>query len=389
MKKFSITAFLIIFVLITIVSAEEGMYPISEIHKLNLQAKGMEMSALDIFNPDGISLIDGICKVGGCTGSFVSEQGLILTNHHCAYGAIQRASTSENDYLQNGFLAKTRNQEIPAKAYTVRITDSYRDVSGEVLAAVTEEMDFAQRTKAIEKRIKEIVKKAENDNPGKRAGVSEMFIGKTYVLFIYTYLKDIRLVHAPPRSIGNFGGEVDNWMWPRHTGDFSFMRAYVAPDGSPASYSPDNVPFQPKRVVKVAPQGVNEEDFVFILGYPGRTYRHRTSHFLAYEEEIRMPYVVNWYQWQIDVLEKMGENDRAVELKLANRIKGLANTMKNYRGKLIGLKRLDLVAKKRNEEIELQKFIDADKKLNKEYKGLLQEIDEIYQQIRAEIFIHG
>jgi len=282
MKKFLPTLMLCFTYLITFAIAEEGMYPISEIHKLNLQNKGLEMSPLEMYNPDGISLIDGICKVGGCTGSFVSKDGLILTNHHCAYGAVQRASTEENDYLQNGFLAKTREKEIPAKAYTVRITESYRDVSGEVLSAVTEDMDFAERTKAIEKRIKEIVKQAEKENPGKRAEVSEMFIGKTYVLFIYTYLKDIRLVYSPPRSIGNFGGEVDNWMWPRHTGDFSFMRAYVAPDGSSTDYSPENVPYQPKRVVKVAPEGVNEEDFVFILGYPGRTYRHRTSHFLAY-----------------------------------------------------------------------------------------------------------
>jgi len=198
MKKHLLTIIVTLCLLINISTAEEGMYPISEIHKLDLQKKGLEMLPLEMYNPDGISLIDGICKVGGCTGSFVSKDGLILTNHHCAYGAVQRASTKENDYLQNGFLAKTRDQEIPAKAYTVRITESYRDVSEEVLSAITEKMDFAERTKAIEKRTKEIVKQAEIDNPGVRAEVSEMFIGKTYVLFIYTYLKDIRLVYAPP-----------------------------------------------------------------------------------------------------------------------------------------------------------------------------------------------
>ncbi|MBC8181440.1 S46 family peptidase [candidate division KSB1 bacterium] len=384
MKKLLITLILCLTFFFALATAEEGMYPISEIHKLDLQKKGLEMSPLEMYNPDGISLIDGICKVGGCTGSFVSKDGLILTNHHCAYGAVQRASTKKNDYLQNGFLAKTRGQEIPAKAYTVRITESYRDVSEEVLSAVSEKMDFAERTKAIEKRTKEIVKQAEKDNPGKRAEVSEMFIGKTYVLFIYTYLKDLRLVYAPPRSIGNFGGEVDNWMWPRHTGDFSFMRAYVAPDGSSADYSPDNVPYQPKRVVKVAPEGVNEEDFVFILGYPGRTYRHRTSHFLAYEEEIRMPYVVDWYQWQIDVMEKMGEKDRAVQLKHIGAIKGLSNTMKNYRGKLKGLKRMQLVDKKREEEKALEQFINSDPKRKNEYGSLLSEIDKVYKELREQ-----
>ncbi|MFC1502612.1 S46 family peptidase, partial [bacterium] len=381
MKKGSI-ALLISFLLVFGIFAEEGMYPISEIHKLDLKAKGLEIDVKDIFNPDGISLIDGICNVGGCSGSFVSPDGLILTNHHCAYRAIQAASTKENDYLQNGFKAENKSEEIPAKGYTVRITESYEDVSRDVLSVISEDMPFADRTKAIEKKMKEIVAKAEKENPGMRASVSEMFTGKTYVLFLYAYLKDLRLVYAPPRSIGNFGGETDNWMWPRHTGDFSYMRAYVAPDGSSADYAEDNVPYKPKKVIKVAPQGVNEEDFVFILGYPGRTYRHRTSHYLAYEEEIRMPYVVDWYQWQIDVMEKIGESDRAIALKHLSRIKGLSNTMKNYRGKLKGLGRLRLVDKKRKEEEKLQAFIDSDPKRKEIYGNILEEIGNVYQEIQ-------
>lgn len=384
-KQFFITLMLLLSLLFSIVLfADEGMYPISEIHKLNLKAKGLEIEPIDIFNPDGISLIDGICNVGGCSGSFVSSNGLILTNHHCAFRAIQSASTKEHDYLENGFLAKDRSEEIPARGYTVRINESYRDVSKEVLSVVDDKMELADRTKAIEKKIKQIITETEQEHPGKRAEVSEMFIGKTYVLFLYTYLKDLRLVYAPPRSIGNFGGEVDNWMWPRHTGDFSFMRAYVAPDGSPADYSTDNVPYQPKKFLKVAPEGVNEADFVFILGYPGRTYRHQTSYYMAYEQEVRMPYVVDWYQWQINVMEKMGEQDRAIALKHDSRIKGLANTEKNYRGKLIGLKRMNLVEKKRAEEKELQQFIEADPERKAKYGSLLAEIGDIYQQISAE-----
>lgn len=360
---------------------EEGMYPLSEIHKLNLQAKGLKLENNEIFNPAGLSLIDGICNVGGCSGSFVSEHGLILTNHHCAFRAIQAASTKENDLLEKGFLARNRSQEIPAPGYTVRITESYRDVSSEVLSAIQPDMDLVARTKAIEKKIKEIEKKAEEKNPGMRAEVSEMFIGKTYVLFLYTFLKDVRLVYAPPQSIGNFGGEVDNWMWPRHTGDFSFMRAYVAPDGSPAEYSPENIPYKPKKVIKVAPQGVKEGDFIFLLGYPGRTYRHRTSHFLSYEKEIRMPFVVDLYQRQINVMEKMGQGDREISLKHENRIKGLANVMKNYRGKLLGIERLDLVEKKREEEKELQWFIESDLQRFKQYGTLLKDIEKIYEEI--------
>ena len=373
---------LVSFALVNDTLTDEGMYPMSEIQKLNLQARGLELETSELFNPDGISLIDGICNVGGCSGSFVSSEGLILTNHHCAYRAIQAASTKENDYLQNGFLAQNRSEEIHAKGYTVRITESYHDVSKKVLSVVKDKMDLAERTKAIEKKIKEIVKKEEKKHPGKRAEVSEMFTGKTYVLFLYTYLKDIRLVYAPPRSIGNFGGEADNWMWPRHTGDFSFMRAYVAPDGSPAEYSEENVPFHPRRVIKVAPEGVDEEDFVFILGYPGRTYRHRTSHYLAYEEDIRMPYIVDLYQWQINVMEKMGEGDRTIALKHLSRIKGLSNTMKNYRGKLKGLKRLRLVDRKQEEEKTLQHFIEVEPRRKEKYENLLEEIGQVYQRMR-------
>jgi hypothetical protein len=363
--------------------AEEGMWPISEINKLNLRAKGLEIDPKEIYDPDGLSLIYAIVNVGA-TGSFVSPDGLILTNHHVAYGSVQAASTKEKDYIKHGFLARNLREEIPAKGRTARITESYRDVSDEVLSAVKGGMSFAERTRAIERKIKEIVKKVEKRNPGKRAEVAEMFSGKTYVLFLYVYLKDIRLVYVPPRSIGEFGGDIDNWMWPRHTGDFSFMRAYVATDGSPAEYSQENVPFRPKRHLKVAPEGANEGDFVFMLGYPGRTYRHRTSHFLAFEEEVRMPYVADWYAWQISIMEKMGESDRSIALKHLSRIKGLSNTMKNYRGKLKGLMRIGLVDKKRDEEKVLQKFIGADEKRRAEYGDVLEKIGKIYEEVREQ-----
>ncbi len=363
--------------------AEEGMYPLSEIHKLDLKAKGLEIELTELYNPDGISLIDGICNISGCSGSFVSEKGLILTNHHCAYRAIKNASTAENDFLENGFYAKSSAEEFPAKGYTVRITESYRDVSDEVLSAITDEMTLAERTKAIEKKTKEIINQVEEENPGKRASVSEMFIGKTYVLFIYNYLKDVRLVYAPPRSIGNFGGEVDNWMWPRHTGDFSIMRAYVAPDGSPADYSSENIPYTPKKVIKVAPEGVNEEDFVFILGYPGRTYRHRTSHFLDYEYNVRMPFVAELYDWQINAMEKISAENRDIALKHLSKIKGRSNTMKNYRGKLLGIRRMNLIDNKIEEEIKLQEFINSDRKRKNEYGTILDKLNEIYEEARG------
>jgi hypothetical protein len=361
---------------------DEGMWPVSEIRKLDLRAKGLEIAPEEIFSPDRIGLVYGIVQLGA-TGSFVSPEGLILTNHHVAFGAAQAASTTENDYVRNGFLARTRGEEIEAKGMTARITESFRDVSAEVLAAVKPSMDAAARTKAAERKVKEIVAAAEKANPGKRADVSEMFAGKTYVLFLYTNLKDIRLVYVPPRSIGEFGGEEDNWMWPRHTGDFSFLRAYVGPDGGPADFNKANIPYSPKRFLKVAPQGLRENDFVFLLGYPGRTYRHTTSPFLAYEEEVRMPYVADWYAWQIALMEKMGEGDRAIALKQAARIKGLANTMKNYRGKLQGMKRVGIVEHKKEEERLLESFIAADPARKARYSGLLAKFAAVYDEMRA------
>ncbi len=363
--------------------ADEGMYPISEIHKLNLQAKGLKITPQEVYNPDGTSLIDAIVQVGGCTGSFVSPDGLVLTNHHCAFGAVQAISTTDHDYITNGFLARTRADEVPARGYSIRITESYRDVSREVLNAVSEGMDVAERSKAIDKRMNELAEEAEKTHPGKRASVSEMFPGRSYVLFIYAYFRDVRLVYVPPRSVGEFGGENDNWIWPRHTGDFSFLRLYVGPDGSPAAYAPENVPYKPKKYLKVQPKGVDEGDFVFILGYPGRTYRHRTSHYLAYEEQYRMPYVANLYEWQIGVMEDMGRDDRALAIKFDSRIKGLANVMKNYRGKLQGMRRLHLVDKKRQEEQRLQAFIDADPSRKTTYGTVLQEIGGVYDEITA------
>ena len=361
--------------------ADEGMYPISEIHKLNLRAKGLKIDPKAIYNPNGIGLIDAVVQLSGCTGSFISTDGLILTNHHCAFGAVQAASTKENDYVTNGFFAQTRQEEIQAGGISARILESYRDVSKDVMGVVNDKMELADRTKAIDKKIREIVAETEKKYPGKRAEVSEMFAGKTYVLFLSTMLRDVRLVYVPPRSIGEFGGENDNWVWPRHTGDFSFLRAYAAPDGSPAEYSTNNIPYHPKKFLKVNPAGVDEGDFAFILGYPGRTFRHRTSHYLAYEENDRMPYVADLFGWQISTMEAMGKNDRAIALKHDARIKGLANTMKNYRGKLLGMKRMHLVDNKQAEERLLQQFIEADPQRKALYGTVLEEIGKVYREM--------
>ena len=227
--------FILALILVPALNAEEGMFPLSEIHKLDLKARGFAIKPAELYNPSGVSLTDGIIDLDGCTASFVSPDGLILTNYHCAFDAIQALTSIENDYLRDGFYAAERCAELPAKRYTVRLIESYRDVSREVLSVLRAKMTHAQRSKAIEEKMKRLVVAVEKERPGKRAEVAEMFRGQTYVLFIYDYIKDVRLVYAPPRSIGEFGGEADNWMWPRHTGDFTFYRAYVGKDGKPAA----------------------------------------------------------------------------------------------------------------------------------------------------------
>ncbi|MBZ0183986.1 MAG: S46 family peptidase [Melioribacteraceae bacterium] len=360
--------------------AEEGMYPLSEIQKLNLQQSGLQIGINDIYNPNGVSLIDALVKINGCTGSFVSDKGLMITNHHCAFGAISNVSTPEKNYLENGFLAESFEAEIPAKNYVVRITESYEDVTAEILKSVEGIEDLSERNKAISKKMREIAKSAEDEANSIVAEVSEMFAGESYVLFKYRIIKDVRLVYAPPRSIGEFGGEADNWIWPRHTGDFTFMRAYVAPDGSAAEYSEKNIPYTPKKYLKVNPDGVDEGDFVFILGYPGRTFRHNPSQFLEYQENFNLPYTEQLYSYMIGIYESISEGNEELQIKYSSRIKSLANVMKNYRGKMLGLRRLNLVEKKQSEEKILAEFINSDENLKKKFGTLFKDIEEVYQK---------
>lgn len=362
-------------------SPEEGMYPLSEIDKVDLVKAGLKIDPKEVYNPDGISLIDALVNVGGCTGSFISDKGLIITNHHCAYGSIARASTVEKNYLQNGFHAASLEEEIPALGNSCRILESYQDVSAEILDAVKNITDPSLRAQTIAKKSREIAGAAANEEESIVADVSEMFAGKTYVLFKYRVIRDVRLVYAPPQSIGNFGGETDNWVWPRHTGDFSLLRAYVAPDGKAATYSKENVPFRPKKFLKVNPDGVEENDFVFILGYPGRTFRHRPSQYIKYQQDYLLPYISETYDYAIKTLQEISKGDKELELAVASRIKGLANTMKNYKGKLKGLKKINLVAQKEAEDKLLNDFINSNPELKKTYGNLLDQINQVFVSV--------
>lgn len=361
----------------------EGMYPMSELKRLNLQKAGMGLTAEELFSPKGDALVNALVRVGGCTGSFVSAEGLIITNHHCAFGAVAAASSVENDYITAGFTARERDKEIPAQGLTVRITTGYEDVSAAVIAAAGNEMDAVKRLKAMREKMRQIEQEAKKQFPKETHEVAEMFLGRSYVLFHYQTIQDIRLVYVPPRNIGEFGGESDNWVWPRHNGDFSFVRAYVAADGSPAAFDKKNVPFVPKRHLKVNPQGVQEDDFVFILGYPGRTFRHYPAEYIRYQNDYLLPYTSETYDWLIDYMKALGKADPAKEIAFASKMKGLANVTKNYKGKVQGIRRIDLVQQKKEEEERFRKLISQKPELSR-YAATLDELDAVYKSMQAD-----
>lgn len=374
-KLLGLSAF---FILFTSSTTEEGMFPLSEISKIDLKEAGLRIPVNRLYNPDGNSLVQALVRVGGCTGSFVSNEGLIVTNHHCAFGAVAAASNPENDYITKGFFAESKEKEI-STSITARITESYEDVSAKILKGLDEIKDNAQRSAKLRSNIDALEKEEQAANPGLLIEISEMLQGKIYTLFRYRELKDIRLVYVPPRSVGEFGGESDNWVWPRHTGDFSFMRAYVAKDGSAASYSEENIPYKPKEFLQINPKGVKENDFVFILGYPGRTYRNQPAQFLTYQKDYLMPFISDWFDYQIETMQELGKESKEKEIHFASRIKRLANTAKNFKGKLQGLNRTDIIANRKADDEAMRQMVANTPQLQNEYGNLFNDIDRVYQ----------
>lgn len=382
MKKFSII--FIIFILFTSSVTDEGMFPLTEISKLDLAKAGLKIPVIELYNPNGTSLVDAVVRVGGCTGSFISNEGLIITNHHCGFSSVSSASDSVHNYLRDGFYANEKNKEIKT-GLTSKIIDSYTDVSTLVLKGTESVSNDVEKTKLILENRKQIIKNEQAKNKDLDYEVSEMFTGRTFILFRYNTLKDIRIVYNPPLAIGEFGGESDNWVWPRHNGDFCILRAYVARDGSSKPFDNDNVPFQPKKFLKVNAKGVKENDFVFILGFPGRTFRHVPSQFVEYQQKYLMPFVADLYEWQIAKMLDLGKNSDNKQLYYASKIKGLANTSKNFRGKIQGLTRTHLVEKKRSNEKLMEEMLNTND-VGGNNKNLFKEIEETYSAMFARAY---
>jgi hypothetical protein len=376
-RKFS--AFVLFIGLAFSVRADEGMWMPHQMRDLNLKARGLQMNPEDLYKMDGTGLMSAVVNLGGGTGEFVSQDGLILTNHHVAFGAIQRASTKEKDYIQSGFLARIRMEEIPAQGYTADVLLGYEDVTDNILGKVKPGMTFLQIYYAIEKAQKELIAGAEKEGKDFRCSVAAMYSGNRYFLFRHKRIKDLRLVYAPPQDLGNFGGEVDNWMWPRHTCDFSFLRAYVSKDGSGADYSTDNVPYRPKSVIKISLEGVKDGDFTFVMGNPGRTYRNYTISEVKFDKDA-LSKRIDQYEDIITFFEKAGLGKRDIEIKYAGRLRGLNNSVKNYQGKVEGMDKIDLFGRKAAQEKEYQAWASQDAARQKRYGDILARVDEFMKK---------
>jgi len=357
---------LAVFALVCLVGADEGMWMPHQMRSLDLKALGLQMNPDDLYKKDGTGLMSAVVNLGGGTGEFVSSEGLILTNHHVAYGAIQRAASKEHDYINDGFLSRTKGEEIPAQGYQAGVLLGYEDVTARVNAYFKPGMTPRQRYDAFDKAQKELIAEAEKASKDLRCTLASMYSGNAYYLYTFKQIRDVRLVYAPPQDLGNFGGETDNWMWPRHTCDFSFLRAYVAPDGAAADYSPTNVPYKPNVWLKLSLDGFKEGDFTFIMGYPGRTYRNYALAELKSDQE-NMAKAIQNSQDLIAFLEAEGKKDKEIEIRYASQVKGLYNGLKNRQGKLEGFLKYDLVAKKAEQEKALLDWINADATRAKKY----------------------
>lgn len=354
---------------------DEGMFPLSYLNEKQLRKSGLKLHIKDIYNPGGIALTNALVKVGGCTGSFISEEGLIITNHHCVYGGVANASNSDHNYLENGFTAYNKGEEIPIDM-PVRITQSYDDVSLRVLEGTSPSMSPEDRSKKIAENIKAVTAEEKAKNPDLTCEVSEMFVGKSYTLFRYILLKDVRLVFAPPVTVGQFGGDLDNWEWPRHNGDFSLVRVYTGADGKPATYNKNNVPYKPIKHLKINAKGTKENDFVFIMGYPGRTFRNESAGYMNFQQQFQLPETQKFYSWIIKKMYEVSEGDENKYLSYAGEIQSLSNVEKNYRGKVQGLARTGLVQQKQVEEELMQK----DQTIVKGNEQVIPEINKIWKE---------
>lgn len=340
--------------------AKEGMFTPEQLPQISADLKktGLEIS------PESLSdLTDfpmgAIVSLGGCSASFVSDKGLAVTNHHCARGSVQYNSTAENNYLKNGFLAKKIGDELPAAPGTrMYVTVEFSDVTDKILGKLDESVTGRERFDAIVDMQKQLIQECESE-PGYRCSVPSFYNGKEYKLIKQLEIQDVRIAYAPADSVGKYGGDIDNWMWPRHTGDFSFYRAYVGKDGKPAEYAEDNVPYQPEHVLKVSAAGLKDGDFVMAAGYPGSTDRYARLVAVKHTFNWLYPTYIDLIETWIDTIEKAAPEGSDARIKYESTLAGLNNFLKNTKGQIAGAKRVGLVERREQREKALNEWLSS------------------------------
>ncbi len=380
MKKF----FLIVFIVLPLLAgAQKGMWPPFTIlqSEEDMRAEGMRMPLEQIYSLNKGSLKDAVVQFGGgCTASIISPQGLLLTNHHCGSGEIQSHSTLEHNYLEDGFWAPTLAGELPNPGLTVMFVEKIEDVTGKALEGVAENLQPRERQSLIDQNLDKI-KKAYPKEAHQEVMIRPFFEGHLYFLFITVTYKDIRLVGAPPASIGNFGQDTDNWVWPRHTGDFALFRIYAGPDNLPAEYSPDNVPFKPKHYLPVSIKGIKEGDFTLVMGFPGRTTSYLPSYGVQQVLEVTDPIRVGMRDISLGVMDQAMRQSPETKLRYADKQRGIANGWKKWIGEMQGLRRVNAVRKKREMEEQFTEIVRDNPELNKQYASMLEDFRNLYSEI--------
>ncbi len=347
-------------------------------NEAEMQQLGFHLTADDIYSINHSSMKDAIVLFGsGCTAELISSKGLLLTNHHCGYSYVQSHSTMEHNYLRDGFWARNMQEEIPMEGLTVTFLVYMEDVTGQVLAGVTDQDKEADRQAKIKENIAKVTKKA-IEGTGYKAQVKPFYYGNQYFMFVTETYNDIRLVGVPPESIGKFGGDSDNWMWPRHTGDFSLYRIYTGKDGKPAAYSKDNVPMKPKQYFPVSIKGVQENDFTLVFGYPGSTRQFLISDGVNAVTNIQNPIAIQARTIRLDAMKKQMNLDPRIRLMYSAKANGISNGWKKWQGESKGIRECDVIGKKQALEADFQKWADADRGRKAQYGTLLQDMKKVY-----------
>lgn len=385
-----IKAILFLLTLSIITKADEGMWLPQLLKRLNesdLNSKGCKLTAEEIYSINQSSLKDNIVDIGGCTAEIISANGLMLTNHHCAYSAIQSLSSVEKNYLEKGFWANSFPSELPIKNMTASLLQRIEDVTDRVLANTTDTSNFEKRKKTIEEEIKKI-ENAASETGKYKAIVKEMFGGNAYYLFVSKVYKDIRLVGTPPSSIGKFGGDTDNWMWPRHTGDFALIRIYTGPDGEPAEYSEKNTPYKTKKFLSISLKGIQENDFTMIMGFPGRTNRYATGDQIKMIMEKENPAKIKLNGKILESWKSKMNLDEGIKIKYASKHASKSNSYKYAIGQNEGLKKLNVITNKQTIEAVYTTWVFSDEKRKEKYAYVLTEIQKAvneYQEINYQL----